>query len=272
MLDELQHLLSVAESGSFTAAARSAHLTQPALSTAIQRLEAQLGARLLERGQKGARLTAAGRALVPHARAALAAVEDGRRAVRQLEDLSAGEVRIAAGATTATYLLPPVLAHFRKRFPGVRIVLRELTGDATHEALERGDIDIAVMSGPGGEHWRRDSFVVVKARGKSTKNAPFLTFPHGTVTRAVLDRHFPNVTIVMELSSIAAVKGHVAEGIGVALISRAAITRDLKSRRLSIVRHPGTPIARDLVLVHRGIERLAPAAAALRELLLATAD
>lgn len=270
MLDELRHWLSVVEHGSFTRAARAAPLTQPALSAAIRRLEDHFGARLLERGRKGATLTAAGAALLPHARASLAALEDGRRAVHEVEDLTRGEVRIAAGATAATYLLPPVLGRFRKRYPGVRIVLRELSRSATQEALDRGDLDLAVMSGPEGEHWRDDSFVIVKAPGRKTEGAPFLTFPVGTVTREILDRHFPDASIVMELSSIAAVKGHVAEGIGIALISRAAISRDLAQKRLSIVRHPLTPIRRTLVLVHRGAERLPPAAKALRELLLGT--
>lgn len=272
MLEELTHWLSVVEKGSFTAAARAAPLTQPALSAAIKRLEEHFGARLLERGRKGAQLTAAGAALLPHARGTLAALENGRRAVHEVEELSRGEVRIAAGATAATYLLPPVLARFRKRYPGVKIVLRELSRVEASEALERGDLDLAVMSGPKGERWRRDTFVIVKAPGSRTEGAPFLTFPVGTVTREVLDRHFPDAEIVMELSSIAAVKGHVAEGIGVALISRAAINRDLASKRLTIVRHPLTPIHRDLVLMHRGAERLPPAARALRELLLAMRD
>src|SRR6185503_6727184 len=113
MLEELRHLALVAEHGSFTEAARRAGLSQPALSASIARLERGMGARLLHRGAGGTRLTAAGEALLPRARAALAAVEDGRRAVAEIEGLHAGEVRVGAGATACTYLLPHVLAAFR---------------------------------------------------------------------------------------------------------------------------------------------------------------
>lgn len=268
MIDDLKHLLLIAERRSFTRASRAAHLTQPALSASIKRLEQAFGARLLDRGRHGAELTPAGHEVATRARIALAAIEDARRAVAELAGLSKGTVRIGAGATTATYLLPPLLARFRKKHPGVRIVLKELTRDEAADQLERGEIDIAVLTGPEGEHWRDDAFVLVGAPGQRLAGAPFLTFPRGTVTRTMLDRHFPAAEIVMELGSLAAIKHHVAEGIGVALISHAAVERDLKLGRLSRLRHPATPIARELVLRHRGVERLPPAAAALRELLL----
>lgn len=269
MMDDLKHLLLIAERGSFTRAARVAHLTQPALSVSIQRLEQAFGARLLDRGRHGAALTPAGHEVASRARVALAAIEDARRAVAELAGLEKGVVRIGAGATTATYLLPPLLARYRKQHPGVRIVLKELTRAEASDQLERGELDLAVLTGPEGEHWRDDAFVLVAAPGVKLAGAPFLTFPRGTVTRAMLDRHFPEAEIVMELGSIAAIKHHVAEGIGVALISLAAVERDVKQGRLSRLRHPATPIPRELVLCHRGVARLPPAAAALRELLLA---
>lgn len=73
----------------------------------------------------------------------------------------------------------------------------------------------------------------------------------------------------MELGSIASVKGNVRAGIGVALVSSAAVEQDLADGRMVVVPHPATPIVRPLKLVHRGVERLPPAAARLRELLLA---
>src|SRR5688572_3654812 len=99
MTEELRHFLEIARAGTFTAASRRVHLSQPALTASIHRLEADLGATLFDRGPAGAALTAAGRALVPWAEAALAAVARGRRAVREIEDIEAGEVRIGAGST-----------------------------------------------------------------------------------------------------------------------------------------------------------------------------
>ena len=138
MFDRLRYFAFVVEHGTFTAAARHAHVSQPALTSAIAKLEEEVGARLFLRGPGGASLTAEGKALLPRARAALAAVEDGKRAVAEISGLEAGEVRIGGGATACMYFLPPVLADFRKAHPRVRLVLREATSDGVLEALEAG--------------------------------------------------------------------------------------------------------------------------------------
>src|SRR5262245_36137821 len=117
MLDELRHFLEIARQGTFTAAARQVHLSQPALTASIHRLESELGANLLDRGPGGAVLTAAGRALVPWAESALSSVARGRRAVREIESLESGEVRIGAGSTACLILLPPLLAEFHDAHP-----------------------------------------------------------------------------------------------------------------------------------------------------------
>ena len=149
MFDELRHFLLIVEHGTFTAAARRAHLSQPALTASIRRLEDRFGAKLLHRGAGGAELTAAGRALVPRAHAALAAVAEAQRAVQEIEGLEAGMVSIGAGATACTYILPPLLARYRKLHPGVRFRLREAFTDQISLALEQGDIDLGVISDPG---------------------------------------------------------------------------------------------------------------------------
>src|SRR5262245_7806211 len=138
MLDELRHFLLIIEHGTFREAARRAHLSQPALTASMHRLEAHFGARLLERRPGGAVPTASGAALVPRARAALAAVEDGRRAIAEIEGLHAGEVRVGAGATACTYMLPAALAAFRTEHPSVRFLLREAATGEVLEALQGG--------------------------------------------------------------------------------------------------------------------------------------
>ena len=127
MLDSLEHFLLILEHGTFTEAARRAHLSQPALTASIRRLEEAFGATLLHRGRKGATPTAAGEALLPRARAALAAVDEGRRAIEEVLELRTGEVRMGAGATACTYLLPKEIARFRRAYPGVTYRLRETT-------------------------------------------------------------------------------------------------------------------------------------------------
>ncbi len=269
MLAELRHLLLIAEHGTFTEAARRAHLSQPALTASIRRLEEDVGATLLHRGRQGAALTAAGAALLPHALAAFAALDDGRRAVAEIEGLGAGEVRVGGGATACTYLLPKLIARFRRRHPGVRIVLREGFRSRVEDMLQSGELDLGIVTGAGDELWRRDELILVASPKIDARRAGFLTFLDGSSTRELLLKHFGDVDIVMELSGIAAVKSNARAGIGKALLSRSAVVTDLASGRLVEIGSRKTPIRRKLSLVHRGVHRLPPAAAALRKLLLA---
>jgi DNA-binding transcriptional LysR family regulator len=289
MFTELSHLLLIVEHGTFTAAARAAHLSQPALSASVQRLEAELGARLLERGRHGARLTAAGAALLPRARAALAALDDGRRAVAEVVGLVAGEVRLGGGPTACTWLLPARLATFRQRHPGVVLHLQEDHTPSLRRLVADGALDLAIVTGEGDDAWCDDTLVLVApaghplaevARRFSAKNinesemlsamvgVDFIAFAAESPTRGALDAAFPEARVVMALSSIGAVVGNVRAGIGVALVPQAAVLEELAAGHLVRVPHPRTPIPRLLSLVHRGESGLAPAAAALRALLL----
>jgi DNA-binding transcriptional LysR family regulator len=272
MLDHLRHFVLIVDHGTFTEAARHAHLSQPALTASIHRLEDRVGARLLSRGRRGAELTTAGRAFLPRARAALAAWQDGTRAVAEIEGLHSGEVRLGAGATVCTYLLPPVLAAFRRAHRTITFVLRESTTDEALDGLARGELDLALVAAKKGDRWRSDQLVLVAARGwdGDVATAPFVTFRTGATTRELLDRYFPSARIVMELGSIAAVKENVRAGIGIALVSRHAIEDEVTRGRLIVLDDRRTPITRTLRIVHRGLDRLPPAAAALRKLLLDT--
>src|SRR5262245_19940711 len=140
MVDELRHFLLIIQEKTFTEAARKAHLSQPALTASIHRLEEHFGARLLHRGRAGATPTAAGVALVPRARAVLTALQDGERAVAEVEGLHAGEVRLGGGATVCTYYLPPILANFRAQAPGIMLRLREATTAEVMAALDAGEL------------------------------------------------------------------------------------------------------------------------------------
>lgn len=268
MLDQLRHFLLIAEHGTFTAAALRAHLSQPALTASIRRLEEQLDARLFDRGRTGARLTPAGQALLPHARAAVVAVDEGASHVRSLESLESGEVRVGGGSTACTYLLPPVLSAFRRKHPKIALRLRELPEELALDAFDRGELDLVVVGGKRGDLFRREELVLVAAPGADVAALPFVTFPRGSATRALLDRHFPGADIVMEVSGISTVKGSVRAGLGVALITKSAVATDLELGRLVLVPDARTPIARPLRLLHRGVERLSAAARQLRRMLL----
>lgn len=274
MIDQLRHFVLVAEHGTFTEAARHAHLSQPALTGSIRRLEEAFDAPLFVRGRTGASLTAAGETLLPRARAAIAAVEEGRRAIMEVQGLSRGEVRLGAGATPCTYLLPPILAGFRARHPGIVLVLYEHTPVEAEDALARGEIDLAIVAAKrGGDPWLDDELVLVASPElRDAERAPFVTFREGASSRTLLDERFGRPPIAMALGSTAAVREHVRAGIGRALISRHAVASDLAAGRLVELADRRTPVKRAFRILHRGVDRLPPASAALRALLLSERD
>src|SRR5262245_24134322 len=112
---QLEYLVAVIDDGSFGRAAQRLYVSQPTPSQQVRALEAEIGGPLLERLARGVRPTAAGEALLPAARAALAATERARRAARMVLGLEAGELEIATVGTVAFGLLPPVLRRWRSR-------------------------------------------------------------------------------------------------------------------------------------------------------------
>ncbi|MBX7192671.1 MAG: LysR family transcriptional regulator [Sandaracinaceae bacterium] len=270
MLDPLRYFVGVARRGTLTAAAREVGVSQPALTTALRRLEAQLETTLFVRGRKGAELTASGRALLPHAERAIGALESGVRAVREVEGLTQGEIRVAAGATVCTYVLPPVIARFRKKHPGIRFAVTESTHDEALSALERSEVDLAIVGSRHGEALLVDEMILVASPTLEVRaDTPVVAFRPGGSTRALSDRYLSARPLAMELGSVSAVLANVEAGGGIALVSRVAAARGLARGTIVEVADPRMPVSRTLRLVHRGRALLSPAAAAFRRALLA---
>src|SRR2546429_9219358 len=112
-LRQLQYLLAIADEGSFTRAAERLLVAQPSLSQQIKSLERELGGPLLERLPTGVRLTAAGKAFLPGARAAVTNAERARRDARSALGLEAGEPRVATGAPVACGVRPRAFERWR---------------------------------------------------------------------------------------------------------------------------------------------------------------
>lgn len=151
-LRQLECLVTVVDQGSFTAAANALGVTQPALSHQIRSLERAIGAEVLERLPRTLRLTTAGRALLPHARAALAGADRGVRAVRQAIGLATAELGVATIYSVSFGVLPPVLRAWRQRHRGVQVRLFEHRhADHLRTAMLAGQADLAI--GPVPTDW-----------------------------------------------------------------------------------------------------------------------
>ena len=144
-LQQLRYVVAVADERHFTRAAHRLHVAQPSLSSQIRALEYELGAQLFDRSRRGVALTAAGEQFLPWARQALADCESGREAIRELLGLHRGKLAIGATPSLTTGLLPPLLATFRARYPGVELSLRQAGSRDLVASLDDGDLDIALV-------------------------------------------------------------------------------------------------------------------------------
>ncbi|GAB2945148.1 LysR substrate-binding domain-containing protein [Micromonospora polyrhachis] len=148
-LRQLEYFVTVAETGNFTRTAEQLHVAQPGVSAQIRRLERELGQELLDRSGRVVRVTEVGMAVLPYARAALAAVDGVRLAVDELAGLVRGHVSIGM-VTSHNVDLPGLLARFHEAHPAVEVTLAEANTDQLVEDLRAGSLDTAIISVGGG--------------------------------------------------------------------------------------------------------------------------
>ncbi|MGV9359524.1 LysR family transcriptional regulator [Amycolatopsis sp. NPDC003731] len=263
-LRALECLVAVLDAGSITEAAARLHLSQPALSHQIGALERELGTPVLERLPRGVRPTAAGRAVLADARAALAAAERVVRTGRAVAGGGEGTLRIACAESMTAGLLAPVLRAWHRHRPEVLITLTETTSaDALVEALETGEADVAV--GPRPSRWTgatevvgREEIVVALAADHplgtranvpmaALAGIPMVHYHRDNGLGGWLDQEAARrgtvLEAVMRTKQAATAAQLAAAGLGVALVPTTALTRTFPGalRRLK------PPLHRDVV-------------------------
>src|SRR3954471_51550 len=146
MLDvrRLRVLREVAARGSFSAAAESLSFTQSAVSQQVAALERESGAKLIERFPRGIRLTDAGRALVDHADAILARLDDAEEELAAIAGLRGGRLRIATFQSAGATLVPRAVGEFHRRHPGVDVTVKQDDFGA-ERGLTAGEVDVAIV-------------------------------------------------------------------------------------------------------------------------------
>ena len=258
---ELRHLAyfaSVADERSFSRAAARQHVVQSAVSAAIQTLEGELGVRLLERSSKHVALTAAGRALLPKARAVLDAVQSARDAVDEVRGGLRGSLVIGTMVSVGLVDLPALLGRFHRIYPDVevRLVVAPQGTRGLVEQLLAGGLDLALASLPGAtpagiRHRRLASMPLVavvpeshRLAGRSSvtleelADEAFVDFPVGYGHRVVVDHAFALAGIerrvAVEVLDFAMAAGVVRQGLGVAIVPRFASEGVSGVRALSV--------------------------------------
>lgn len=236
---------------SFTRAAELLHMTQPAVTHQIRQLEDEFNARLFDRTNNRISLTAAGEQVLEYATRILSLYDDMQESVKTLTGDRTGLVTIGASTTIAEYMLPGLLGDFRQRFPEVQIRLRVANTDAVVAMVADNSIDLGVVEGEVDnqllrvERCQQDELQVIVPPGHPLCDYslvkpfdlmlyPFIHREDGSGTRSVIERYFADVGVdenaincPFELGSTEAIKGAVQAGVGVTIVSRATLSKEL---------------------------------------------
>lgn len=148
-LDHLRLFVQVVDGGSVSAAAKLAHLTQPAATRNLQKLQEQLGVELFERQGRGLALTAAGRALVPLARGLLRQASDAAQEVTRVAQCGWFDLRLGTIDSIACYLLPQLVEPLQGAFAGLQLKVRTGRSAALLHLVETGQLDAAIVAWSG---------------------------------------------------------------------------------------------------------------------------
>ena len=140
----IKYFLAVAQHHSFTKAAAALHVSQPALSQQVRQLEESLSAQLFDRSGRTTRLTDAGEVYLRYARRASQELEEGKRAIHDVGDLSRGALRVALTPTFTTYLVGPLVEAFHSRYPNITLNLREIAQEQMEELLLADELDVGI--------------------------------------------------------------------------------------------------------------------------------
>jgi DNA-binding transcriptional LysR family regulator len=179
-LRQLTAFTSIVATGSLGRSAEVLHITQPALSRTIKRLEEQIGAELFERHSKGMQLTPIGAALLPHALLLLREAEHAAEEINALRGLAKGTIRVGAVGSIASSVLPLAIGAVLKRWPGLHVEVLEGVWDRLTDALVRHEIDLALgLDAPDTDditairdcHWE-DRSCIVAAVGHPLRHGP----------------------------------------------------------------------------------------------------
>ena len=278
-LQQLRLFEAVARHGSFTRAAEAIHLTQPAVSIQVKRLEDTLGTALFEQMGKRIYLTAAGKALYDTCLDVFKRFDSFETTLEELRGEVAGQLNLAA-VTTAKYFLPHYLGAYLRAYPKVTPQLKASNRARIIERLEANEDDLYIMATlPERDDievypFLNDQLVVFahpkhplvgkrKIPLQALSGERMIMREIGSGIRMTIEKLLKEKGVkiepYMELGSGEAIKQAVMSGIGIAVLSNFSLRMELENKRLALLDVEGLPIARDWYAIHRKGKHLTPA-------------
>lgn len=260
-LRQLRYFVEVARELSFTRAAGSLHVAQPAVSQQLRRLEGELGVRLLHRSSRRVALTDAGAALLPHAETILQAVELARMELQEYAGAVRGRVVVGTIQSLGPLDLPRLLGRFREQYPEVDIVVHEDLSSTMLAMLAGGELDLAIAHVEPGDlrpplvadSLFDDELVLVAGPGdpladrpavplRVLADVPFISFKPTSGIRQLLDRMMSREGVVLhsafESGDLATIRSLASQRLGVAVMPRYVAEQDGPPVRLVPFRPP----------------------------------
>lgn len=274
----LKVFIAAARTLSFTRAAEQLYISQPAVSKHVGELESRYKVQLFTRRGSRLELTDAGRTMLE---AAERLADDYRRLEYEMSlcaSLTEGELRLGASTTIAQYLLPPILARFTTRFPGVRVSLLSGNSSEVEQALGEQAVDLGMVESVSrrqGLHYTffaPDELVLVTRTGgryartesltcEQLLSTPLVLRENGSGTHEVISAalaakgiRLSQLDVVMRLGTTEGIKGFVRNSDVLAIVSVTSVVDELRSGALRIIDIEGLTLSRDFNFVHAEAE------------------
>ena len=270
--DQLRFFVDLVREQSFTKVAERNYVTQPAVSLSIQKLEDELGTRLLERTTRKVFVTDEGRILYDYARTILDKAGEAKSVLQERQDRMVGNIRLATIHSIGLYELPAALKEFIRRYPEVGFHIEYQLSDQVYHSVADGHADLGLVAYPEVRSsfatvpFYEDELVVIcsvehalasreTVRLRDLEGRPFVAFVTELPTRraidAILHKHSVRPEIRMQCDNIEILKKMVEVGLGISLVPYLAARQEARSGALRVLRFSDHVIRRPLALIHR---------------------
>lgn len=287
-LDQLRVFQAVAQTGSFTRAAEVVHLTQPGISKHVKQMEESFGTSLFDRSGRRATLTEAGAILFEATQGVMAIIDVAEQRIEDLKGLRGGRLRLGTSFPIGVYLLPQVLAQFRKKYPGIEVNLNITVSGMIGPKVLASEIDLGLAS-----YEPRDSRLVARAfmtdelvaivprdhklahkrhiTPQQLTEDTFIVAAPGGGTRTLLEERLRDqgtvLQKVLDFGNLEGVKHAVEAGLGISIQARSVVQREIASGSLRALKLVGIDATIPFFYVCRKNAHLSHAANALIEML-----
>jgi DNA-binding transcriptional LysR family regulator len=264
---------TVVELKSFSKAAQALHLTQPTISVHIKALEDEFSTKLLDRLGRTILPTQDGEILYRYAKEIVTLKENARRAMERITGTVSGKLIIGASTIPGEYILPQLLAKFKKAYPDVIPTLRIADSNDIYESVLRGEVDLGVIGTPvkdknmiSRKYLGDEIILAAPATYKSSllqkddfRNVPLLVREKGSGSRSSIEEHLgkigltlDNLNIIAEIGSSQALIQAIKAGMGLAFTSRLSVRDEIERGTLKAVKVKGFLVQRNFyVVTHR---------------------